>query len=128
MNIIVDGVEYRVKVIFPSHEVEFEILSGNNAGKSIDFTTIRDVGATAYSHKMEIEPDNRYPGDFDALFWVLSAPVDSHRVALPFLQGTQEFEAAISTGKIVDHNEQGDFRRWGGLSVTYTPIKPQRME
>lgn len=128
MNIIVDGVTYRVNVIYPSHEVVAELLAGNNAGRAINQRQIRDIAATAYTHTMEIEPDDLYPGDFDALFWVLTAPVDSHRINLPFMQGTQEFDAAISTAKITDHNTQGEYRRWRGLAVNFTPIQPQRTE
>lgn len=127
MNIIIDGVKYQVKVVYPTHKVAGRLLSGQNSGMSIDFTTIGDVGATEYVHKMEIEPNDQYPEDFDALYWALTAPVQSHRVILPFGQGTQEFDARISVAEITDHNEQDGYRRWRGLAVEYKPIKPQRM-
>lgn len=128
MKLIIDSIEYRVNVVYPTHEVNFSVLSGQNAGTAINFSDISDVAATTYTHQMQIEPDERFPADFDALVWALSAPVASHKVTLPFAQGEQEFQAKIRAGKIVDHGTQGGFRRWRGLSVSFTPITPQRTE
>lgn len=127
MTIIVDDVEYKVNVIYPSHEVEVEILSGQNEGQAINFSLIGDVGATRYSHRMEIEPNNQFPTDFDALFWTITAPVNSHRVQLPFLQTTQEFEARITVSKIIDHGVKNGLRRWRSMTVLFRPVTPQRI-
>lgn len=126
MTIIVDNVEYKVNVIYPSHEVEAEILSGQNEGRAINFSIIGDVAATSYSHKMDIEPDINYPTDFDALFWAITAPVNSHHVKLPFLQSFQEFDARITAAKITDHGTKNGVRQWRGMSVLFVPVTPQR--
>ena len=124
--IIVDGIEYKVNVIKPSRELSFEITEGKNTGMSLAFREIRDIGGTKYNYTMRVEPLRDFPEDFDALFWALSAPVDSHRVVMPFAQTTLEFDAAIRSGRITDGDVSGGFRRWYGMEITFEAIEPQR--
>lgn len=124
--VIVDGIEYKVNVIKPSRELSFEITEGKNTGMSLAFREIRDIGGTKYNYTMRVEPLRDFPEDFDALFWALSAPVDSHRVAMPFAQTTLEFDAAIRSGRIIDGDVSGGFRRWYGMEITFEAIEPQR--
>lgn len=124
--VIVDGIEYKVNVIKPSRELSFEITEGKNTGMSLAFREIRDIGGTKYNYTMRVEPLRDFPEDFDALFWALSAPVDSHRVEMPFAQTTLEFDAAIRSGRIIDGDVSGGFRRWYGMEITFEAIEPQR--
>lgn len=124
--VIVDGIEYKVNVIKPSRELSFEITEGKNTGMSLAFREIRDIGGTKYNYTMRVEPLRDFPEDFDALFWALSAPVDSHRVVMPFAQTTLEFDAAIRSGHIIDGDVSGGFRRWYGMEITFEAIEPQR--
>lgn len=124
--IVIDGKEYRVKVIKPSRELSFEITEGKNTGMSLAFREIRDIGGTKYNYIMRVEPFREYPEDFDALFWALSAPVDSHRVIMPFMQKTLEFDAVVRSGRVIDGDVSGGFRRWYGMEITFEAIEPQR--
>lgn len=124
--VIIDGIEYKVNVIKPSRELSFEITEGKNTGMSLAFREIRDIGGTKYNYTMRVEPLRDFPEDFDALFWALSAPVDSHRVEMPFAQTTLEFDAAIRSGRIIDGDVSGGFRRWYGMEITFEAIEPQR--
>lgn len=124
--VIVDGIEYKVNVIKPSRELSFEITEGKNTGMSLAFREIRDIGGTKYNYTMRVEPMRDFPEDFDALFWALSAPVNSHRVVMPFAQSTLEFDALIRTGRIIDGDVSGEFRRWYGMEITFEAIEPQR--
>ena len=124
--VIVDGIEYRVNVIKPTRELSFEIAEGKNTGMSLAFREIRDIGGTKYNYTMRVEPMREHPEDFDALFWALSAPVDSHRVVMPFAQTTLEYDALVRSGRIIDGDESGGFRRWYGMEISYEAIEPQR--
>lgn len=127
-ELTVDGRTYKVRVVFPTMDNEFEIVEGNNAGRAQNGREIRDIIGTAYSYTMEVEPNPLFPEDYDALFDVLSAPVESHRVSLPYGQGELEFDAAISGGKRTWHGCTAGFQRWKGMEVAFRPISPQRTE
>lgn len=122
----IDGVEYRVWVTYPSRVLSFEIVEGNNSGKSLSFREIRDIGGTRYNYTMKVQPDPEHPEDFDALFYALSAPVAYHMVSMPFGQGTMEFEAVVRSGSITDYGYQAGFRRWKDMEINMEAIEPQR--
>ena len=127
-ELTVDSKIYKVRVTFPSMVNRFEIREGENAGFAQNGREIRDIIGTAYSYSMEVEPNPLFPEDFDALYDVLSAPVPSHRVALPYGQTVLEFDAAISDGERTWHGYTAGYNRWKGMEVSFRPIVPQRTE
>lgn len=127
-ELTVDGLTYRVRVLFPTLKNSFEIREGDNAGFAQNGREIRDIIGTAYSYLMEVEPNPLFPEDYDALFDVLSAPVPSHRVAFPYGQTVLEFDAAISYGERTWHGFTAGYNRWKGMEITFRPIGPQRTE
>lgn len=124
----VDGIEYKVHVVYPTMVNGFEIREGGNAGTAQNGREIRDIIGTAYTYEMQIEPNPLFPTDFDALFHALSAPVPSHSVALPYGQDTLEFEAAVSEGERTWYGKSNGVQRWRGLKVKFRPITPQRYD
>lgn len=125
-NLTVDGVEYRVRIVFDSLSRAFQIMDGPNAGTAITARDIRDILGTGYSYKMAVEPNPNYPEDYDQFYDVISAPVESHSVIMPYGQRTIEFEAKILSGEDRLGPTIAGAARWHGLSVTFTPIKPQK--
>lgn len=125
-SIQVDGVAYRVRVQFGSLEQSFEIIEGKNSGESILARKIRDILGTAYSYAMKVERNPLYPDDFDKFYDVISAPVDSHMVRLPYGQDSIYFEAMITSGKKTYNGIRAGRKYWTGLEVHFTPIEPQR--
>lgn len=127
-SIRVDGVAYRVRVIHNSVEQSFEIVEGPNAGTSIKKRQIRDILGTAYGYTLKVERNPSYPDDFDAFYDVISAPVDSHRVEMPYGQDMLAFDAAITSGKMVYSGIRAGRKYWTGLEVSFSSIEPQRTE
>lgn len=127
-ELTVDGRTYKVRVVFPTMDNEFEIVEGPLATKAQSGRQIRDILGTAYSYSMLVEPNPLFPLDFDDLYHALSAPVESHRVSLPYGQGELEFDAAIRGGKRTWHGKTAGYNRWKSMEVTFKPIKPQRTE
>lgn len=126
-TINVDGTEYRVQIIYPTLTNEFSIIEGPNSGTAQTGREIRDIIGTKYNYALNIEPDKRYPEDFDALFEALSAPVESHRITMPYSQGTISFDAAISDGNRTWYGRKAGYQRWGNMQIRFRALKPQRM-
>lgn len=125
-NIVVDGVEYRVRVVYESLSRSFSIVEGPNGGTAITARTIRDIIGTKYDYEMRVEPDLRYPEDYDAFYEVISAPVESHMVEMPYGSGVMNFEAMIVSGEDTYRGILVNRNAWQGLRVQFKPILPQR--
>lgn len=125
-NIVVDGVEYRVRVVYESMSRSFSIVEGPNGGTAITARTIRDIIGTKYDYEMRVEPDLRYPEDYDAFYEVISAPVESHMVEMPYGSGVMKFEAMIVSGEDTYRGILVNRNAWQGLRVQFKPILPQR--
>lgn len=125
-NIVVDGVEYRVRVVYESLSRSFSIVEGPNGGTAITARTIRDIIGTKYDYEMRVEPDLRYPEDYDAFYEVISAPVESHMVEMPYGSGVMKFEAMIVSGEDTYRGILANRNAWQGLRVQFKPILPQR--
>lgn len=122
-----DGTLYHVRVVFNTLEQAFELIEGPNAGDMLSGRHERDLLGTAYSYQFGVERDPAHPGDYDAFFWAISAPVDSHTVEMPNGQSTLTFDAMIQSGRHVLGARLGGRNHWTGLVVNYTPITPQRV-
>ena len=125
-TITVDGVEYKVNIVYPTRLLSFEILEGKNSGVSLSHKTIRDIGGTKYNYSMQIKAQKGHQEDFDALFDVISAPVESHRVIMPYGQTTLEFDAAIRSGSVTDYGSSAGQRNWSDLEIYFEALEPQR--
>lgn len=124
--ITLDGVVYRVRVVYGSMTRGFSIVEGPNGGTSITARTIRDIKGTAYPYEMQVEPDPRYREDYDAFFEAISAPVESHVVELPYGGGSMKCEMMVLSGSDSYAGKRGGRNAWKGLKVQFQPITPQR--
>lgn len=125
--IIMDGVTYRVRVVYDSMRRSFELMEGKNAGTMLSGRDERDLLGTKYGYVMDIEPDPASPQDYDKFYEAISAPVDTHQITLPYGQTTITYEAKIESGTDICGGHLGNANRWKGLSVNFKPIEPQRV-
>ena len=96
--VTLDNVQYKVRVKIRSLNRSFRIEESERSGavKSGDY--FRDIIGTYYDYEMEVEPDPSAPEDYDAFYEMISAPVESHSVVVPYGQGTMTYDAMVSTG------------------------------
>ena len=121
----VDGVEYpNVNVI--SLERTFAVMDGENAGRTMDGAMRRDIIGTYYNYNMELTSDYSDLSEYDKLYEVLSAPVDSHTIVVPYGQGTLALEAYVANGDDELLHKRDTFNKWQNLSVNFVAMKPQR--
>lgn len=125
-NITMDGVRYRVRIVFGSLGRSFAIVEGPNGGTAITARKIRDIIGTEYTYEMQVEPDPRYPEDYDAFYDAISAPVESHWIEMPQGAGTARFEAAVLSGSDTYNGTLRGRNRWKRLRVQFQPAAPQR--
>lgn len=126
-GITMDGIKYRVRIVYDSMENSFRLEEGPTAGTMLSGRKERDLIGTYYGHSMQVEPDPAYPDDFDAFFHAISAPVDFHHVSLPYGQGTIDYDAMVTSGRRINGGKMLGKTRWHGLEVEYEPIEPQRV-
>lgn len=125
-GIKLDGIYYRVKVTFKSLKRSFSLMEGNNKGVALSARTIRDILGTQYSYSMNVEPDDANPTEYDDFFDAISSPVNYHTISLPYGQTEIVFEAQITSGSDTYRGNMGGYERWGGMTVNFNPMEPQR--
>lgn len=122
-----DGTTYRVRIVYDTLIRSFELLEGVNAGEMLSGRHERDLLGAGYTYQMQVEPDPRYPTDYDAFFEAISAPVDSHTIIMPYGQTTITYEAMVESGQDTYRGIVGGRTKWRGLTVQYRYIEPQRV-
>ena len=123
----VDGVEYPgVFVKSPIHR-SFNVLDGENAGRTMDGRMQRDIIGTYYTYRLEFDASLSDPEEYDALFEALSAPVDSHIISVPYGQGSLTFEAYVANGEdYLSRINRDESKKWDNLTVNFVAMEPQR--
>lgn len=115
VQVIMDGVSYRLNVRYETLGRSFRLEEGQNAGTMLSGDYTRDLMGTYYDYSMEVEPDPRFPADYDAFYEAISAPVSSHSLTLPYGQSTITFDAMVSEGTDLYRGKVANRTRWGGL-------------
>ena len=125
-GITIDGRDYNIRIKYETLRRAFDIEEGRNKGNALDGTLLRDIIGTRYNYQIDIEPDPADPTDYDEFYELISSPETSHEVSFPFGQETITFQAAIESGTDTYFGVIGCQRRWGGLSIVFRALTPQR--
>lgn len=104
----------------------FRIPDGQNAGNMLSGDYERDLVGTYYDYDLVITTSDLTDNEYDTLFEVLSAPVNSHVVEMPYGMSSLTFEAMIEGGDD-ELIPMDDGTWWGNLSVSIRAKKPQRL-
>lgn len=126
MQIVMDGVTYRLRVRYETLGRSFRIEDGDNAGNMLSGLYKRDLLGTYYDYAMEVEPDPAAPQDYDSFYDAISAPVPNHSITLPYGQTTITYDAMVTEGSDLYRGRLAGRERWGGLQVQFTAQKPQK--
>ena len=126
MIVTVDGTSYDVRVPAGGLKRSFQVLDGENAGRTLSGRMVRDIIGTFYNYELQIYPIVGKYSDYDALYRVLSAPDDSHMVILPYGQETLTFEAYVTSGQDTLSRKTAKESYWTGLTVQFIAMEPQR--
>lgn len=122
-----DGVKYNVFVPGDGIRRSGQVLDGDAAGRSmVSAAMIRDIKGTFYNYTIQIDTSQTAVDEYDRLFEVLTAPVDSHTLTVPYGQGTMTFQAYVTSAEDTLRTMDNGVNIWGGLSVNFIAMKPQR--
>lgn len=124
-TIVMDGVTYHLCLPFRGLQRSFSLLEGQNKGVALSQRRIRDLKGTGYTYTLAVEPDPRYPTDYDDFYTAITAPVDSHEITLPFGQGTITYDAQVASGSDIYGGIKAGIGQWQGLRITFAYIAPQ---
>ena len=122
----IDGVAYNVTIPDGGLKRSAKILDGDNAERAKSGRMIRDIIGTYYNYNVQLDTKNLDVSSYDRLFEVLTAPVDSHTVVIPYGQGMLTFEAYVSGADDVIKLIQEERTLWGDLSFSFIAMGPQR--
>lgn len=124
----VDGVAYDL-VHVAEVKRAFSILDGPNTGRAMTGEMRRDIIGTYYNYTLYLEPDSSAASraQYDALYEVLSAPVASHLIKVPYGQDCLLYEAYVTSGEDQLILREYGRSRWGGTSVNFVAMAPKRV-
>lgn len=122
----VDGVAYNVIVPEGGLKRQGRVLDGESVGRMLSGRMMRDIVGTYYNYAMQIDTRNLDVAQYDALYQVLSAPVDYHTVILPYGQSTLTFQAYVTNLDDELVLMQDGRNLWGNLSFTFVAMQPER--
>ncbi len=123
--IVMDGATYP-NIHIVSLKRSFQVLDGENAGRVMTGEMDRDIIGTYYNYSCEVDASSADRTEYDNFYDVISAPVDSHEITVPYGQSTITFKAYVTNG---DDNLLALFDNesdWSGLSFNFIAMAPQR--
>lgn len=122
----VDGIEF-AKAVVDKPERSFQIMDGENAGRQIiTYKMERDIIGTFYNYTMNIDSRFMTPEEYDELYDLLSAPVPSHIIEIPYGQTIWVYEAYVTSGKDKLSKIENGRNFWEGLTINFVAMEPQR--
>ena len=103
------------------------IKDGRNAGELMSGGYERDLVGTYYHYTLVLSGMEPGSPDYDAMYEVLTAPVNSHQVFMPYGQGTLSFQAYIQNAgdALIAMTDTENW--WGNLTIQFMAKKPQRV-
>lgn len=122
----VDGIEF-TKAVVDKPKRTFQILDGENAGRQIITAKMeRDILGTFYNYSMNIDSRFMTKEEYDTLYELLSSPVESHTIEVPYGQETLVFEAYVTNGTDELIGIRNNKNLWANLSINFIAMEPQR--
>lgn len=127
MNYVkINGVSFDATVAISDIEETFNVLDGENAGRVLTGSMVRDVIGTYIGHKITFF-SGKSPKDFDALWSYLIAHSvdDSVQLEAADNQTSISYRAYYTSGTRKLGRVTDGVNYWEEISVNFIPIDPQ---
>ena len=120
----IDGVEFSKATI--ELKRSFQVLDGENSGRVLTGDMMRDVIGTYYNYSAKVDSSFMTLEEYDELYEIISAPVESHTIEVPYGQTTYVYKAYITNGSDDYIKQEGNDNFWNNLSFNFIAMSPKR--
>lgn len=125
-NVIsIDGTYYNARIPEGGLKRTFQVLDDDSTTRVRSGAMHRSIIGTFYNYKVDFDCSDMDETAYDNMYQVLSAPVNSHTIIVPYGQSTLTFEAYVTTGEDTLSLKDSS-NHWKGLSVQFIAMSPQR--
>ena len=115
----------RSDIVIKSISRSFSVVDGQNAGRDLTGSMLRDIIGTYYNYTVDFSSKNFNPEAYEFLVELLSSPVDYHMVSFPFGNKTITQKMYVANGQDVlkrfDPNGKNQFT---DFSVNFVAMNP----
>jgi hypothetical protein len=125
--IIVDGINYDVRIRTGDLARGASILDGENAGRLKSGGMVLDTIGTFYNYTLTFLRSGNNVTAYDALYEVLTDPTNrEHTIIVPYGQGTITYKAYVATIRDQLMKVRTGVQYWNNMEVSFTAMAPQR--
>lgn len=96
-------------------------------GTTLDGVKHYKTNGTYYDYEITLNTRHMNVAEYDRLYEILTAPVDSYMVTVPYGQSEKSFKAIISAGNDNILQNFSTLRKWGSLKITIEALEPERV-
>ena len=125
-NVIsIDGTYYNARIPEGGLKRSFQVLDDDSTTRVRSGAMHRSIIGTFYNYSVTFDCSDMDDTAYDNMYEVLSAPVNSHTIIVPYGQSTLTFDAYVTAGEdtlVI----KGTKNRWKGLSVQFIAMQPKR--
>ncbi len=128
--ITIDGVSYKANWVESTLKRKAEIINGDASGRLQGTKAMYlDYVGTFYNYTGDLRREKDCSdSEWEALFIVLSNPINNHTITVPFGSGAMSNEFYISSIESKLVTAQHGYNEWERVySVTFTSMSPQRL-
>lgn len=121
--IIIDGQTFDVGISKITRKIS---ISKESLGTTLDGRKHYDVKGTYYDYDVTFNTRAMNISEYDRLYELITEPVEFHKVTMPYGQATITFLAHTKAGNDTITFNYTNARKWGGFTVTFESLEPQR--
>ena len=98
-----------------------------NLGTTLDGIKHYKTNGIYYDYEITINTRHMNVADYDALYEILTTPVDYYMVTVPYGQSTKTIKAIVSAGNDTLIQNFSTLKKWGSLKITIEALEPERV-
>lgn len=119
----INGEKFNIGIVKIERKTRIE---KEKKGTTLDGKTHFEVIGTYFDYIITINTKAINISEYDRLFEVLTRPVETQIVTVPYNQNEITFNADISVGNSSLIGNFNNFKRWGELKITCQSVEPQK--
>lgn len=126
MVLKIDQIEYQ-HIVVGALQRKIVIETGKNGGTFLSGDRFNDVRHSYYEYSLTICPSLAHKEEYEELFALLSLPVESHEITVPYGQGYITYNAYVSSvsDKLRKRLPSGNI--WEGFTVNFIGTEARKV-